>query len=192
MIGRTGEVGPLVQDLLFLLHHPIHELHRVGPERQPGRKHFPLAPSRPRQRLDDQLGAFDRIAGLPAIGFVEHFATRVQDRSEVVDDISGHGAMPAAEEVGAEVAGLDADDLDAQMADLLPQALGHERERGFGGAVVPESHPAVPPAEGAHVGNHAGSARTHVRQDCAGDGERAEDVGAVLRFDLSVTGFVER
>lgn len=97
--------------------------------------------------------------------------------------------MPAAEKVCAEVARLDADDLNAQMLDFVAQALGNADEGEFGGAVEPHPGPAMPPGDGAHASDHAGFAFAHVGENGAGNSELAEDIGVELRFRFLVTRF---
>lgn len=123
------------------------------------------------------------------IVLVERVAEGVHDGFEIVDDFLGREPVPAAEEVSPEVARLDADDLDAQVLDLVPQALGNADDGEFGGAVEPTSNSALPPGDGAHVGDHAGLMLPHVGENGAGDGELAENIGVEMRFDFLVTDF---
>lgn len=123
------------------------------------------------------------------IDLIEPVAEGIDNGFEVVDDFLRREPVPAAEEVGAEIARLDADDLDSQVLDLVPQALGYSHEGEFRGGVEPTSSLALPPADGAHVGDHAGLALTHVGENGAGDGELAEDVGVELRFGFLVTDY---
>lgn len=70
--------------------------------------------------------------------------------------------MPAAEKI-VEIAWFDADDLDSQVLDLVPRALGYAHEGEFCGLLVKTAADLTsPPADGAHVGDHAGLALTHV------------------------------
>ncbi|MCJ1264918.1 hypothetical protein MMC22_004793 [Lobaria immixta] len=129
-----------------------------------------LAPasSRQRQRFADQFGLLDRIAGLLAIDLIAPVAEGVDNGLEVVDDF-----------LKTRTARFDADDLDSQVLDLVPQALGYAHSGEFCGLLVETAADRAdltsPSADGAHVGDHAGLALTHVEDNGAEDGQLAED-----------------
>lgn len=177
MIGRNRKVCPLIQSFLLILQDQVHGVDRIFAQRQSRGQLLALAPARARQSLDDQLGALDGIAGLLAIDLIEPVAEGIEDGFEIVSHFLGRDPVPAAEEVGAEIARLDADDADAQVLDLVAQALGDAHERELGRAVQPTPDLPAPPPHRAHVGDHARLARPHVRQNGTCDRQLAEHVG---------------
>ena len=97
-------------------HGAVPQFVSIGAEHQPKRRRGGVDGG------DHHLGGFDRITRLPASLPVEELLDG-RDQRPVLVHLPGGAHVRIARELGAEVAGLDDRDLDAERGNLVPQRL---------------------------------------------------------------------
>ncbi len=90
----------------------------------------------------------------------------------------------AAEEVGAEGAGLDDGDVDAERGEFGGEGFGEAFDGELGGVVEAPAGAADEAADGGEIEDVAAALFAEVRQEGAGDVDEAEDVGVEDRHEL--------
>jgi hypothetical protein len=128
------------------------------------RIHAELAQNEVERRLvalhggDDGLGGAHRIAGLMAAVARDHVEALV-NRLRIGRNARGRGLQRAPAPIGAEGAGFDHRDLDAQRADLLRQRFGQADDAEFARRVIGGTGVADQPADRGDVDDMARTAR---------------------------------
>jgi hypothetical protein len=176
MIGLSRNPIPLLQQLKRLLTLPPDNRRRVRPQRN---THRHLLSTRHRQNIDQYLAPLNNITRLVLINLIQYLPNLTHGTLVVLlNALLALDLRVGTQKAGAEVAGLDDSDRDAERCELGAHALGYAADGPFGAGVEGITWATGPGADGAEVcdGAVAGGG-AHVGQEGFGDVEGAEDVG---------------
>ena len=158
---------------------------------KPGRQFTALGPSRACEGLDNHRSTLVWISRLLAVVRIQGLHRGAGPLRQIGNGVLGLDPVPGGQEVGAEVAGLEAGDLDAEVGDLETQGLGYPGGAGLGRAVQAGGCGAAPAADAAQVGHGAAPLPAHDGQDGAEDVELAKDIGVEGGLDLFVAALFD-
>ncbi len=143
-------------------------------------------------RGDDCAGAADGIARLLAMAGLRAIARLAGGVGVVLDsrrrDPEGGGAA----EVGAEGAGRDHGDADAERRHLLGQRIRHRLDAELDHVVVADARVGDEPADRADVDDMPAPACPHPGQHRLDQLQRSEQVGVEQGMDVLVLAFLDR